>query len=116
MLEQNSCRVGNRSFFKFVIGRMNLCRVARSTRNRAYLMPLNAGTVPYMISIWITAPNLVGRGSGVLGEEDLGMVATSPMSMIFSRLDVEMVKLFCAVVCISFRMLSIFLKPKAFRR
>ena len=66
--------------------------------------------------MWITDPNLVGSGRGLLLEEDLGIVETSPMSMIFSGSFVEREKLCTAVSCISFSMLLMLRKPKDLRR
>lgn len=52
-----------------------------------------AVTVPYTMSIWTTEPNFVGNGRGVLLDKFLGMVATSPISRIFSRSEVEIKKI-----------------------
>ena len=73
-------------------------------------------TVLYIMSIWMTQPNFIGRGRGVLFDELLGTVATSLISIFFSLSFVDMEKSCDAVCWISLIILSMFRKPKDFLR
>ena len=89
--------------------------MARSTINRPYLITFIAVAVPYTTSICITSAKLVGNGNGWVLRLDLGMVATSPRSITFSRSLVEMEKLETDVCWIWGNMASMLRKPNAFR-
>ena len=73
----NYLMAGRISFFRLLIGSMNLKRVVLSTMNKAYFTPFIALFEPKNMSIWTTSPKFLGRSNGVVFLFDLSIVDTS---------------------------------------